>query len=129
MPVQPTQVVEPGKTTARTIVQTVLGIAIAAGVVIPAAAVVLHEELAAWLSPQAAATLATVSAVAVAVSAIVTRIMAIPRINAWLARVGLSAGAGTVYQPGGVEHHGPAGDGVETGADGIPDVPRRAAGE
>lgn len=40
-----------------------------------------------------------ISASAVAVSATLTRVMAIPHVNAWLARVGLGAGSGSTYTP------------------------------
>ena len=98
-PIQPTQVVEPGRTTLRTAIQTAIGIILAAGVVIPTALAIIGDEFAAWTSPEVAAVMGTVSAVSIAASSALARFMAIPAVNAGLARVGLSAGASTVITP------------------------------
>ena len=98
-PIQPTQVVEPGRTTVRTAIQTAIGIVLAAGLVIPAAIAIIGDEFAAWTSPEVVRVLGVVSAVAIATSSALARIMAHPAVNAWLARVGLGAGAGTVVGP------------------------------
>ena len=98
-PIQPTQVVEPGRTSVRTALQTAIGIILAAGVVIPAAIAILGDEFAAWTSPEVVKVLGVVSAVAIATSSALARIMAIPAVNAWLTRVGLGAGASTMVAP------------------------------
>lgn len=89
-----TQELEPGKTTLRTILQTVIGVVIAAGVVLPLVAVIVQEELGAWLPENWVAAVVTFAAASAAVSAAITRIMAIPAVNDALRRVGLGAGSG-----------------------------------
>lgn len=148
-PIQPTQVREPGKAALRTVVQTTIGVLLALGIIVPAALAIIGEELQQWLPPYAVEIMGTVAAAAVAISAITARIMAIPTVNAWLARVGLSAGAGTVLEPPAVvepievetppaavtdtpepSDATPYTSGTKvaaTGYDGIPDQPRRAA--
>lgn len=133
-PVQPTQVREPGRATARTVVQATIGVLLAIGIVVPAALAIIGDEFARWTSPEFVAVLGTASAVCVAVSAATARIMAIPQVNAWLANVGLSAGSGTVLEQspwarplddGPDSRLGPGWD--NGGADGIPDDnPQRA---
>ena len=98
-PIQPTQVVEPGRTTVRTAIQTAIGIVLAAGLVIPAAIAIIGDEFAAWTSPEVVRVLGVISAVAIATSSALARIMANPQVNAWLSRVGLGAGASTVIMP------------------------------
>ena len=126
----PTQTREPCRTTARTIVQTALGILLAVGVVVPAAVAIVGEEWAAWLPADAAAVLGTVAAVAVAVSGTVARIMAIPAVNSWLDRVGLSAGRTDLYEPVWDRTEDgtlPAAEGsryIDADGDGRPDVAR-----
>lgn len=94
-----TQEQEPGKTTIRTVIQTVLGIVIGAGIVLPLVGVIVQEELGAWLPENWVAAIIGFSAVAAAVSAAVTRIMAIPAVNDALRKVGLGAGPGVPDRP------------------------------
>lgn len=86
-----TQQAYPWRATARTVVQTILGIVIAAGVVIPLAVSIVHEELASFLPEQVTTTLTTLAVVSAAISAAVARIMAIPAVDAALRSVGLSS--------------------------------------
>lgn len=137
VPVQPTQVAEPWRTTLRTIIQTTIGVLLAAGVVVPVALEIIGEEFARWTSPEFVAVLGAISAFAVAVSATLTRIMAIPAVNAWLVKVNLGAGTGTLIDPDAawrrpddqpmIVYSDPEVlDPDDVGADGIPDIPRRA---
>lgn len=84
-PTLPTQSAHPGRASARTFVQNVLGWLLGAGIVIGAVALILQDELAAWLPPQAVAVIATIAAIATTVATIAARIMAIPSVDAWLA--------------------------------------------
>lgn len=94
-----TQEQEPARTTIRTIFQAVLGIIIGSGIVLPLAVIIIQEELGEWIPAEWLAVMATAAAVAVGVSGVVTRIMAIPAVNDALRRVGLGAGHNTEGSP------------------------------
>ncbi|MFD2792595.1 hypothetical protein ACFS27_03440 [Promicromonospora vindobonensis] len=81
----------PGRATVRTVVQTVIAVVLTAGVVLPAAVAVLGEELAAVLPPAWLAWLVGAAATVAAIAAALTRIMAIPAVDAALRRFGLSS--------------------------------------
>lgn len=86
-----TQVRYPARATVRTFVQNLLGWVVAAGVVLPIVLGIVQEELGQIIPPGAMRIVVLVVAVAVAVSVTAARIMAIPQVDAWLRRVGLSA--------------------------------------
>jgi hypothetical protein len=75
----------------RAVVRTVLAGVIAAGVVLPIAVTILNEQLATYLPDSAKAWLVGAAAASVAVAGAVTRIIAIPQVDAWLKRLGLSS--------------------------------------
>lgn len=52
---------------------------------------IFNQELASFISDDIATNIAAVAAVMVAVATALTRIMAIPAVNAWLERIGLGA--------------------------------------
>lgn len=81
----------PGRATVRTVVQTVISVVLTAGVVLPVAVAILGEELAAVLPPAWLAWLVGAAAVVAAIAAALTRIMAIPAVDAALRRFGLSS--------------------------------------
>lgn len=73
---QPTQIAFPGRTTVRTLLQVLIGLAAAAPVLI---------------STVGLDTTGTVVGVVLAVSAVITRVMAIPGVDEILAKLGLAA--------------------------------------
>lgn len=83
----PTQVQYPWRATLRTVLAAVIG----AGVVLPAAYAIFAEQLGAYLPPDVLAGIAWTVALLVAVSGVVTRVMAIPMVNDWLTRAGVGA--------------------------------------
>lgn len=85
-PGTPTQVAHPTRTTVRTIVQQLLGWVLAAGVVLPLILTIVQEELGHLIRDDVMGWLVAAVGVAVAISAAVTRIMAIPRVEEWLSR-------------------------------------------
>lgn len=99
VPLPPTQVTHPARATARTAVQTAIGILLAAGTVIPAAVAIINAEWQAWMPDQVAAVLGVVAAVSIALSSTAAKIMAIPAVNEWLARLRLDAGTDTIDVP------------------------------
>lgn len=90
-PVMPTQVAHPARASWRTVLQTVLGAILTLGFVLPVAVQIIGEELGDYLPPNVMAVLLTVSAVIVAVSGAVARIMAIKKVDAALSRIGIGA--------------------------------------
>lgn len=92
-PGTPTQVAHPGRATFRSVVQTLLAVAV--GVVVlgpPIIDAILVEDT---LPEGIRTALLAVSAVVVAVGGIATRIMAIPGVNDLLGRIGLGTGVET----------------------------------
>ena len=83
----PTQSAHPWRATAR----TALAFIVAAGVVMPVVLGIVLETLGVYLPPEAVTALRWIVGLIGAVSLAVTRIIAIPQVNGWLARVGLSA--------------------------------------
>jgi hypothetical protein len=81
----------PGRATVRTVVQTVISVVLTAGVVLPLAVAILGEELAAVLPPAWLAWLVGGAATVAAIAAALTRIMAIPAVDAALRHFGLSS--------------------------------------
>lgn len=92
---QPTQVTNPARAVLRTVVQVGIPVVLALGVVVPEIVRVILEELdrgavepPSWLR----GALLTVAAAVTIAAAILTRVMAIPAVNAWLRTVRLDAG-------------------------------------
>lgn len=83
----PTQVTYPWRAAVRTVLAYLAG----AGIVVPIAWVIAQETLAPYLSPDVIAAIAWTVGLIVAVSAFVTRVMAIPAVNEWLTRIGVGA--------------------------------------
>jgi len=81
----------PARATWRTVVQTVLSVVLTAGVVLPVAVAILGEELESVLPPSWLAWLVGAAASVAAIAAALTRIMAIPAVDAALRRFGLSS--------------------------------------
>lgn len=88
----PTQVAHPGKATLRTAVANAVGVLVVAAVVLPLVSDIVEEELGQYLPDGWQAWLAGISAAIVALSAAVTRILAIPALQPWLTKVGLGTG-------------------------------------
>lgn len=91
-PGQPTQVANPGRATLRTIVQVGVPAFVALVLVLPLILQAIVEELGAVLPPSLTAWLVSAAAAITALAGAVARIMAIPAVNAWLAKLGLDAG-------------------------------------
>ena len=85
--VQPTQARYPWRATLR----TALAVAMAVGVVLPVAWGYLAEALTPYVAAEVLGWVGGVVALLVAVSGAITRIMAIPQVNAWLTRIGVGA--------------------------------------
>lgn len=81
----------PARATWRTVVQNVIAVVLTAGVVLPVVVAILGEELAAILPPHWQAWLVGAAASVAAIAAALTRIMAIPAVDAALRRFGLSS--------------------------------------
>lgn len=89
-PGTPTQVAHPGKTTFRTVLQTLLAVAV--GVVVlgpPIIEAIVAEPL---LPENLRVALLAVSGVVVAVGGIAARVMAIPGVNRLLEKIGVGTG-------------------------------------
>ena len=84
---KPTQVKYPWRAALR----TVLAYVVAAGIVVPAVWSIAQDTLAGYLSPEVVTAAAWTVGLIVAVSAFVTRVIAIPAVNAWLTRLGVGA--------------------------------------
>ena len=83
----PTQVKYPWRAALR----TVLAYLVAAGIVVPAVWSIAQDTLAGYLSPEVITAAAWTVGLIVAVSAFVTRVIAIPKVNAWLTKLGVGA--------------------------------------
>ena len=83
----PTQVKYPWRAALR----TVLAYVVAAGIVVPAVWSIAQDTLAGYLSPEVVTAAAWTVGLIVAVSAFVTRVIAIPQVNAWLTKLGVGA--------------------------------------
>ena len=84
---KPTQVKYPW----RAVLRTVLAYIVGAGIVVPAAWVIAQDTLSGYLSPEVVTATAWTVGLIVAVSAFVTRVIAIPQVNAWLTKLGVGA--------------------------------------
>ena len=84
---KPTQVKYPW----RALLRTVLAYIVGAGIVVPAAWVIAQDTLSGYLSPEVITATAWTVGLIVAVSAFVTRVIAIPQVNAWLTKLGVGA--------------------------------------
>lgn len=84
---KPTQVKYPW----RAVLRTVLAYIVGAGIVVPAAWVIAQDTLSGYLSPEVITAAAWTVGLIVAVSAFVTRVIAIPQVNAWLTKLGVGA--------------------------------------
>jgi hypothetical protein len=76
----------------RAVARTVLAVLIGVGLVVPLVVTIVLEQFDVYLPPAAKAWLLAASAFTVALSGAVTRIIAIPKVDAWLKRVGLASG-------------------------------------
>ena len=83
----PTQVKYPWRAALR----TALAYIVAAGIVVPAVWVIAQDTLAGYLPPQVITAAAWTVGLIVAVSALVTRVIAIPQVNDWLTKLGVGA--------------------------------------
>lgn len=97
----PTQVRRPWRATARTLFQQFLGYLLAAGVVLPLVLTIVQEELGDVIPPRAMGWIVVVVGIAVALSAIATRVMAIPQVEAFLRRHRLLSGLAAEPRPKG----------------------------
>lgn len=96
-PGTPTQVAHPGRTTLRTVVQTLVAVAVGIVVLGPP---IIDAIVAEPLVPEGLRTaLLAVSAAVVAIGGIAARIMAIPGVNGLLERIGLGTGVETETPP------------------------------
>lgn len=75
----------------RAVVRTVLAVLIGVGVVVPLVVAVVLDQFDVYLPDGAKAWLLGASAFVVALSGAVTRIIAIPAVDAWLKRIGLAS--------------------------------------
>ena len=94
-PTLATQSAHPWRATARTVVQTI----VALGVVLPIAAGVVNEHLGRYLPDNWEAALLAVAAFVAAIAAVLTKVMAIPAVDAWLERIGLSSRPSDPHRP------------------------------
>lgn len=86
-----TQQLHPARASWRTAVQSAIGTLITLGVIVPLIVTVLNDQLAAYLPPSWQAWLVGAATFVAALSAAVARIMAIPAVDRWLKRLGLSS--------------------------------------
>lgn len=75
----------------RAVARTVLAVLIGVGLVVPVAVTVILDAFNVYLPDGAKAWLVGASAFTVALSGAITRIIAIPAVDAWLKRIGLSS--------------------------------------
>ncbi|MDI3330120.1 MAG: hypothetical protein QJR09_05205 [Micrococcus sp.] len=90
---EPTQVQEPGRAAARTIVADVIGAGLVLVVILPEILRIFEDELGGALPEGIRLWLGGAVVFTAGLAGAVTRIMAIPRVNRWLAHFGLAAGA------------------------------------
>lgn len=83
----PTQVKYPWRAALR----TALAYIVAAGIVVPMVWAIAQDTLGPYLSPEVVTATAWTVGLIVAVSAFVTRVIAIPKVNAWLTKLGVGA--------------------------------------
>jgi hypothetical protein len=81
----------PGRATWRTVVSYTLSTVMTLGLVVPVVLSILQEELGALIGESGMGVLVAISGVVVAIAAALTRIMAIPAVDAALRRFGLSS--------------------------------------
>jgi len=81
----------PARATWRTVVSYALSTIMTLGVIVPVALAIIQEELGELIGDQGMAVLFAISGVVVAIAAALTRIMAIPAVDAALRRFGLSS--------------------------------------
>ncbi len=81
----PTQVQYPW----RAAIRTSLAYVVAAGIVLPIAYGIIADQLSEYLPADGLANLAWLVGLVVAVSGVITRIMAIPAVNDWLTTIGV----------------------------------------
>lgn len=86
-----TQQKYPGRASWRTAVQSAIGTLLTLGVVLPIVVVILNEQLGTYLPDAWEAWLVGAAGVVAALSAAVARVMAVPAVDAWLKRIGLSS--------------------------------------
>ena len=86
-----TQVAHPWKATLRTIVQVGIPTVIALGIVIPQIIDAILAGFGESLPPEATAWFLGVAAAVTATAGVITRIMALPLVNEFLAKLGLGA--------------------------------------
>lgn len=86
-----TQTQHPARATWRTTVASIVAAVLALGIILPAVVEIVDEELAAHLPESWVAWLYAAAALVTAVTAALTRIMAIPGVDEALRRIGLSS--------------------------------------
>lgn len=91
-PGTPTQVAHPGKATIRTVVQNVLSAILVGAIVAPIVLGIIGDELGDYVPASAMTVLIAGVAALVAISAAITRIMAIPQLQPFLVSIGLGTG-------------------------------------
>lgn len=75
----------------RAALRTALAYIVAAGIVVPMVWAIAQDTLGPYLSPEVITAAAWAVGLIVAVSAFVTRVIAIPKVNAWLTKLGVGA--------------------------------------
>jgi hypothetical protein len=94
-----TQQAYPGRATARTVVATALGFVLTAGVIVPLVLQAMDDTLGDLIPPKTRGVIVAIGGAVVAVSAFLTRVMAIPKVDAWLHRLGLSSSVEPTVPP------------------------------
>ena len=92
---QPTQARHPWRATVRTLLAVVVGI----GIVLPVAWGIMADALAPYIAAEVLSRVGWVVAGVAAVATAITRIMAIPAVNAALTRIGLGAAPADSGEP------------------------------
>ncbi|MCL1870991.1 MAG: hypothetical protein FWF90_11340 [Promicromonosporaceae bacterium] len=87
----PTQQAHPTRASWRTAVQSVLSAILVLGGILPAVASIIGEQLGTLIGQHAVAVIAAAAAAVAAIAAALARIMAIPAVDAWVARLKLSS--------------------------------------
>lgn len=86
-----TQQAHPGRASWRTAVQSAIGTLLTLGVVLPIIVAVFNDQLKDYLPDAWEAWLVSAAVFVAALSATVARIMAIPAVDRWLKKIGLSS--------------------------------------
>lgn len=89
---EPTQVQEPRRATARTVVADVIGAGLVLVVILPEVLRIFEDEMGGALPESLRLWLGGAVVFTAGLAGAVTRIMALPRVNRWLAHFGLAAG-------------------------------------